>query len=224
MLIKVFIILTTNFAANSRDEPLVKFTSVKCTSTKSIISKCFVKAYSRKNTTLNVYLNITKEFKELNVNFMIQYRHLIPQYRTIVNVTFDFCRVRKIYLRRPAQVQSAQACADFFAGLRRHLTPQYRTIINVTFDFCHAMEFKDHPLMNWILNLWSENFRKNIHECPYKTGSMNFENLYILVHRLVSRFAGGSYKIILRFYNKDDSNIITVMFTLEFITIDREAF
>ncbi|KAG5668973.1 hypothetical protein PVAND_016878 [Polypedilum vanderplanki] len=86
------------------------------------------------------------------------------------------------------------------------------------------MEFKDHPLMNWILNLWSENFRKNIHECPYKTGSMNFENLYILVHRLVSRFAGGSYKIILRFYNKDDSNIITVMFTLEFITIDREAF
>ncbi|KAG5668975.1 hypothetical protein PVAND_016879 [Polypedilum vanderplanki] len=86
------------------------------------------------------------------------------------------------------------------------------------------MEFKDHPLMNWLLNLWSENFRKNIHECPYKTGSETFKDLYIILNRLVSRFAGGSYKVVMRFYNENENDVITVMFTLEFITIDREAF
>jgi hypothetical protein len=193
----LFATFASILAANSQDEPVVKFTSAKCTSTNTSLNyKCFVKAYSRKNSTLNASFNITRELTEASMNFEVRYRAM----------------------------------------------NQFRTIINMTLDFCGAMKSRNNLMVNWLLNVWSDNFRNNLHECPYKIvsqlepylwikklplhfkGPLNFKDLYLHLNRLVSRFAGGHYMIVMHFFNDSDENIVTLTFTHEFITTDRVEF
>lgn len=129
-----FSLLTFIFAANPYEDAWLKFTSAKCSSSgKTMTQKCFIKAYSRKNSTLNVLVNITSQINEAKVNFEVRHKSLSNYYRTIINITFDFCK---------------------------------------------AMENKDNILMNWLLQLWSENFRNNLHKCPYKVVSEICKNFY----------------------------------------------
>lgn len=74
-------------------EPFIRFTGVKCHSSNKSVSfyKCFIKAYSQRNTTLNSITNLTRPVFDVKFSYDLTYKSLSNSYRSIINVTFEAC-------------------------------------------------------------------------------------------------------------------------------------
>jgi len=70
-------------------------TSTKCDSSNKSVSgyKCYIKAYSRTITTLNVFVNLTETIFNAKFNYDLTYKSISNSYRSIINVTFEACSV-----------------------------------------------------------------------------------------------------------------------------------
>lgn len=95
-----FIIFTINLTFGSRIrlndfEPYARFTTVQCSSSNVTVSdfKCFVKAYSRKNTSLNLLLNISRPIYDIKARYEYRSKSIANAYRSLINVTIDICKV-----------------------------------------------------------------------------------------------------------------------------------
>ena len=94
-----FIILTFTavlFAARRKEspEPYLRYRSIKCAgSPKSVSSfKCYIKAYGRKNTTLNIISNLTRPFYRSYITYDWNYKSLSNSLRSIINATTEVCQ------------------------------------------------------------------------------------------------------------------------------------
>jgi hypothetical protein len=93
LLSAIFLEISAVPARRQNTVPYVRFTSAKCDSSNKSVSgyKCYIKAYSRKNTTLNVFVNLTKPIFKLAFNYDLTYKSISNSYRSIINVTFEAC-------------------------------------------------------------------------------------------------------------------------------------
>ncbi|KAL7011599.1 hypothetical protein ACKWTF_014342 [Chironomus riparius] len=99
--IKLFIIsviLSERVSTAARiqnSQPYLRFKSIKCNSSNKTISgyKCFIKAYSRTNTTINVFVNLTEPHFKADLNYDLTYKSLSNSYRSIINVTYEICSI-----------------------------------------------------------------------------------------------------------------------------------
>lgn len=96
--LSAFMIIFTLFfmqfqAARKHFEPYIRYTSIKCTSSNKTICdfKCFIKAYSRRNTTLNVIVNISRPLFKVTARFDYSIKSLANSKRSVINSTFDVC-------------------------------------------------------------------------------------------------------------------------------------
>jgi hypothetical protein len=94
----IFIILLNHFATSARVlnyEPYHRHKSISCQSSNKSVSgyKCYIKAYSQKNTTLNVFANLTKPIFYAKFSYDLTLRSISNSYRSIINVTFEVCSV-----------------------------------------------------------------------------------------------------------------------------------
>lgn len=91
----IFLIFYINFVTSARFgvEPFTKFTSIKCESTNKSISsyKCFLKSYSRRNTTINVSANISKPLFNFKLRYELLFSDIGNSKRIIINETIDLC-------------------------------------------------------------------------------------------------------------------------------------
>jgi hypothetical protein len=93
-----FTILSICCAARKQkqnSEPYNRFKSTKCTSSNISLSgyKCFIKSYSRSNTTLNVLVNLTIPVNFVKLNYDFTYKSLSNSQRSIINATFELCAI-----------------------------------------------------------------------------------------------------------------------------------
>lgn len=91
-----FLILFSSLATSAKIqnfEPYQRLTSLKCQSSNKSVSgyKCFVKANSRKNTTLNVFVNFTRPLFVIKISYDLTFKSISNSYRSIINVTFEAC-------------------------------------------------------------------------------------------------------------------------------------
>ena len=94
----LFVIFSSCFSAREQNrifEPYFRFKSTQCSSSNKSLSgyKCFVKSYSRKNATLNVFVNLTRPVNFVNVQYDFTYRSLSNSQRSIINATFEVCSI-----------------------------------------------------------------------------------------------------------------------------------
>ena len=80
---------------NQNFEPFSRFKSVKCTATNISVSSfdCFVKAYSQRNTTLNVIVNFSKPLNIINIRYDFRAKSLSNSQRSIINATCEVCSI-----------------------------------------------------------------------------------------------------------------------------------
>lgn len=66
---------------------------MNCWSSNKTLSghKCFVKAYSRKNTTMNVFVNLTRPLFDVKARYDLTYKYLTNSQRSIINSTIEIC-------------------------------------------------------------------------------------------------------------------------------------
>lgn len=95
LIFSLFLVMSNTSKKPRNIEPYFIYKSVKCTTSKITISnvKCFVKAYSRTNATLNVYANLTRSIYSMNVMYDHSYRSLSNSQRSIINVTTEICSI-----------------------------------------------------------------------------------------------------------------------------------
>lgn len=76
-------------------EPCMRYTYFNCSSSLKTIPwfKCFIKAFSRENTTLNIQVNMTRPVYNSYVRYDISYRSLSNSRRSIINVTGNLCEI-----------------------------------------------------------------------------------------------------------------------------------
>ena len=76
-------------------EPYSRYKGVKCHSSNITLSfyKCFIKANSRKNTTYNIFVNISRPIYSANLHFDFRYRSISNSQRSIINSTFEICSI-----------------------------------------------------------------------------------------------------------------------------------
>ena len=74
-------------------EPYSRFKSVKChTSNITVVDfKCFIKANSRRNTTLNMIANITRPVFTSIGRYDFRSKSISNSQRSIINATVDLC-------------------------------------------------------------------------------------------------------------------------------------
>ena len=95
-LILIFLIFFSHLITSARiknTDPYMRFTSIKCQSSNKTLSgfKCFIKANSQRNTTLNVFVNITRPLFRVKCCYDLNYKSLSISQRSIINVTFEAC-------------------------------------------------------------------------------------------------------------------------------------
>jgi len=76
-------------------EPYSRYKSVNCSASQISVSsfKCFVKAYSRTNTTLNIIANISRPLYSVDIQFDFRSKSLSNSQRSIINTTFEICSI-----------------------------------------------------------------------------------------------------------------------------------
>ena len=76
-------------------EPFSRFKSVKCTASNISASSfdCFVKAYSQRNTTLDVIVNFSKPLYIINIRYDFRAKSLSNSQRSIINATCEVCSI-----------------------------------------------------------------------------------------------------------------------------------
>lgn len=98
-IIFLFILISSTSSTSQKRkqnfDPYFRFKSINCSSSFITLSsfKCFIKAYSRRNTTLNVYMNITKPLFKANVIFDLKYKSISNSQRSIINITTEGCSI-----------------------------------------------------------------------------------------------------------------------------------
>ena len=92
-LFTIFLFILSFPVRKQHSEPYLRFTSTKCDSSNKSVSgyKCFIKAYSRTNTTLSVFVNLTKPIFKVKFNYDLTCKSISNSYRSIINVTFEAC-------------------------------------------------------------------------------------------------------------------------------------
>ncbi|KAL7011601.1 hypothetical protein ACKWTF_014344 [Chironomus riparius] len=93
--LNLFSIILATRVRNNSFEPYSRFTKILCSSSNVTISefKCFIKAYSQKNTTLNISVNISRPIFDVKAQYNFGSRSLSNSQRSMINVTIDFCEV-----------------------------------------------------------------------------------------------------------------------------------
>ena len=86
------------FAARTQKqelEPYSRFRSIQCSSSNLTLTvlTCFVKAYSRKVTTITVNVNITRPLYSANLHYEFRSKSISNSQRSIINVTFNICSI-----------------------------------------------------------------------------------------------------------------------------------
>ena len=76
-------------------EPYSRFRSIQCSSSNISLTvlTCFVKAYSRKVTTITVNVNITRPLYSANLHYEFRSKSISNSQRSIINVTFNICSI-----------------------------------------------------------------------------------------------------------------------------------
>lgn len=89
----LFVIFSNIFPLKQDLDPYMRYTNVKCLTSNCSMSgfKCFIKSYSRLNTTLNVFVNLTKPLFDLKVRYDFRHKSLSNSQRSIINSTVDVC-------------------------------------------------------------------------------------------------------------------------------------
>jgi hypothetical protein len=89
----LFVIISSTSSLKQELEPYMRFTNVKCLTSNISVSgfKCFIKSYSRRNTTLNVFVNLTKSIHDIKVRYDLRYKSLSNAQRSIINTTIEVC-------------------------------------------------------------------------------------------------------------------------------------
>lgn len=95
IILVAFCFILTMSRRNHQLEPYFIYKSVKCTSSNITLSgfKCFVKAYSRTNATLNIFVNISKPVFKAYVTYDHRYKSLSNSQRSIINSTSEVCSI-----------------------------------------------------------------------------------------------------------------------------------
>ena len=76
-------------------DPYSRYKSINCSASLITLSsfECFVKAYSRTNTTLNIIANISRPIYFVKIQFDLRAKSLSNSERSIINVTFESCSI-----------------------------------------------------------------------------------------------------------------------------------
>lgn len=90
-----FLIHLASSARNQNYEPYQRLKSTNCQSSNKSVSgyKCYIKAYSQKNTTLNVFVNLTRPLFFVKISYDLTFKSISNSYRSIINVTFEACSI-----------------------------------------------------------------------------------------------------------------------------------
>jgi hypothetical protein len=133
VLFVTFLLIYSAPARKQNLEPYVRFRSIKCSSSNKSLSgyKCYIKAYSQKNTTLNIFFNLTKPAFKLIFNYDLTLKSISNSYRSIINVTYELCSV----LNGTAENPIFQWTIGNFPDFKRlmHRCPYKVCSINVIF-------------------------------------------------------------------------------------------
>ena len=94
--ITISLILLSHLATSARiknTEPYMRFTSTNCHSSNKSVSgyKCYIKANSQRNTTLNVFVNLSRPLFYVKFSYDLNYKTVSNSQRSIINVTFEAC-------------------------------------------------------------------------------------------------------------------------------------
>ncbi|CAH1733837.1 unnamed protein product [Chironomus riparius] len=167
-------------ARKTTSYPYIRFTAMKCLSSSKSVSSfdCYVKAYSRTNTTMNVFVNLTRPIFAAKARYDLTYKYLTNSQRSIINSTLEIC--------------------EFLNGTSAN------------------------PVFKWIVG-FMKNFDQMLHACPY-TGNLIFKDLSVDIKQFVSAFPSGVYMTIMKFFDDVDENIMTLKFSQDLISKDRETF
>lgn len=76
-------------------DPYVRLKSIKCDASNESVSgyNCFIKAHSRTNTTMNIFVNLTRPIYSTKISYGLTYKSLSNSQRTIINVSYELCSV-----------------------------------------------------------------------------------------------------------------------------------
>jgi hypothetical protein len=93
LLSAIFLDIPSISARRQNAEPYLRFTHVKCDSSNKSVSgcKCYIKAYSRTNTTLNIFVNLTRPIFSAKFSYDLTYKSISNSYRSIINTTIEVC-------------------------------------------------------------------------------------------------------------------------------------
>lgn len=93
LIILIYCILN-NSASKQNLDPYMRYTNVKCLTSNATISsfKCFIKSYSRYNSTLNIFVNLTRSIFDIKVRYDFRHKSLSNSQRSIINSTVDICQ------------------------------------------------------------------------------------------------------------------------------------
>ncbi|CAH1733836.1 unnamed protein product [Chironomus riparius] len=94
----LFLYFSMNFAARVQKqnlEPYSRFKSIHCNSSNITVSgyKCYIKAFSRTNTTTNIFVNLTRPVHSFNVRYDLRFKSLSNSQRSIINTTLEVCSI-----------------------------------------------------------------------------------------------------------------------------------
>ncbi|KAL7011602.1 hypothetical protein ACKWTF_014345 [Chironomus riparius] len=80
-------------ARKTTSYPYIRFTAMKCWSSNKSLSgyNCYVKAYSRTNTTMNAFVNLTRPLFAVKARYDLTYKYLTNSQRSIINSTLEIC-------------------------------------------------------------------------------------------------------------------------------------
>jgi len=168
-----------------------KYTDVKCASSNKTISSelplCFIKAYSRRNSTLNIIL-----------------RTLIPVYQLMVSFKLNISIINLLILQLRYDLSHSTT------------TNSYRSVINTTIDVCSFLNGTEaNVATKWIIDQLKESIGSRFfHSCPY-FGRYDLIDIQLGSGPLHNILPTGRYKTVMYFYNSYDSNIFTLKTTME---------
>jgi hypothetical protein len=91
------------------------------------------------------------------------------------------------------------------------LNPYHNTMINSTVKMCRFLNgTENNPLAQWFLDVVSDSFPVSlVHPCPY-FGEYKMQNVTFGIASTTAQFLKGSYEIKVRYFDKQDDNIITL--------------
>lgn len=95
LIILLFSTISSSRNNNKKLEPYSRYKSVNCDSSNVTLSsfKCFIKAYSRTNTTANFLVELKRPIFKVNCRFDLRFKSLSNSQRSIINSTAEICSI-----------------------------------------------------------------------------------------------------------------------------------